>query len=423
MVFVTSKVVKHEWAAIKNGHIHYQSRYQHKNLADSSVTRNNDMDTARFIIDSTSAGQKNDIKASDNRKKRYADSLIGNLSAAGSLTKSLKVDPNKGKTDNNVSSSPIANDQEAKNLKNLFTGKSRVDKNSVGARSNNRSYTIKSFSDQSRAQLQGQANYRTDNSRILLSYPYQSLNFNMPQATTLPMGYPHANLSLAPLAKGNIKNKSSGSASKPQSAGNLSSFEWGLLVGVNSPGSFTPKSQNANFYGSLGIDPFAGAYATYHFSDKWRAGLQLRVLSPSTITGSYQIPHKIQNDSINTTTYRAQADSRKLYSIQVPIYATCQLTNFAALKGGPVLGFPIKQFSTAKTDSASMQLLTSSRYDQKFDLGLSGGVTLRYKRFSFDVAYLRGLTTHNVKGDSLSYKMHNSQLQFTIGIQLGWKKR
>jgi len=421
MVFVTSKVVRHERAATKKSHKHYRSAPLDKKMADSSKIQYNDVDSSGFPGDSTSMDQKNNMKAVDSVRNAPVGQLTESVTAAGAHTKSSAVIPNNNERGNKPGNSGKENHLDNKNTSGLLAGTRNMETSSINTGSNNRSHNVQSFTDKTRVQLQAQKNYYPDKSTLLLGEPFQSLNFNMPQATTLFIGYPHSNLVLAPLDKSKIKNGPSSPASKSKSAGN-SPLEWGLLIGVNSPGSFTPKNQNANFYGSLGIDPFAGAYATYHFGDKWGAGLQLRVLSPSTITGNYQIPHKIQTDSINTTTYRAQPDSRKLYSVQVPVYATYQLSNFAALKAGPVLSFPIKQLSTAKTDSASAQLLTSSRYDQKFDLGLTGGVILRYKRLSFDIAYLRGFTTHTVKSDSLSYKMHNSQLQFTIGIQLGGKK-
>jgi hypothetical protein len=421
MVFVTSKVVRHEWASAKKSQVrHPHGRYSDKNLGDSSVAQYTDADTSGFFADSTSSEPADKSRSAVNSKDDKAYQLVKNLPAAGRTAEAVSATSNKDEAGKKFRGS-VRNGEPDKNHSGHVSSDSTAhQKSMIYSGSNKRGHTVPSSSNRNTKGAQQEVNnyHHADKLQALLDEARQNWGFDIPQLIDPLLKYPRPRSRPLPFTNDDQKN------TNPSKSGSAnSSLEWGLLVGFNSPGSFTPKSQNANFYGGLAFDPFVGAYAAYHPGDKWGIGLQLRVLSPSTITGNYQIPHKIQKDSTTITTYRAQPDSRKLYSVQMPVYATYQITNFAAIKAGPVLSLPVKQFSIAKTDSASRQLLGTSHYDQKLDLGFTGGIILRYKRLSFDAAYLRGLTTHQVRSDSLSYRVHNSQLQFTIGIQLGGRKR
>jgi hypothetical protein len=264
------------------------------------------------------------------------------------------------------------------------------------------------------------------NQIVLLGQPRQSFNVGTWTISSSPIFQPVTlqNAFIAS-AKGS-QNTNKGANTKIKTPGNPnSSFEWGLLIGANSSGSFTPKSQNSNFYGSLPVDAFAGLYGTYDLSEKWGIGTQVRVLSPAMVKGRYaKSTYTQRTDTINVVKTTYTNDSRKIYSVQLPLYAAYHATSNISFKAGPVISFPVKQFSTAIIDSANRALLTGSRYDQKIDLGLSGGVSVRYKRLIFEATYLKGLTNHTITSDSLSYKTHTSgTLQFTIGIQLGGKKK
>ena len=203
---------------------------------------------------------------------------------------------------------------------------------------------------------------------------------------------------------------------------NNAAWEWGLLIGANSSGSFTPKSQNSNFYGSSPVDLFTGVYGTYDLNEKWGIGAQVRFLTPAVIKGTFVSTTVTRSDSATIIRTKSTNDQRKVYSVQVPLYAIYHVNNSLSFKAGPVISFPVKQLNIA-ADSATRAVFTQAHYDQKTDIGLIGGVSLRYKRLIFEASYLKGLTRHSIALDSLSYRSANSTLQFTIGIQLGRKKK
>lgn len=254
------------------------------------------------------------------------------------------------------------------------------------------------------------------NSALTLETPRQSFTINNTMSNQFPIvNRPAFRKPVLDKPQKEPKVKTTGSTG--------SSFEWGLLIGANSKGSFTPKSQNSNFYGRLPVDLFAGAFGSFNFNEKWAFSPQARVLSPVVLSGNYKISHSTQRtDTINITTTRYINDSKKVYSVQVPLYVAYKATNAISLKAGPVFSIPVKQFGIAKIDSANRSILGISRYDQKLDLGLSGGISVRYKRLIFEATYLKGLTSHRVGTDSLSFSSQANSLQFTIGIQLGKKK-
>jgi len=198
-------------------------------------------------------------------------------------------------------------------------------------------------------------------------------------------------------------------------------FEWGVLMGANSNGSFTSKNLNHNFYGSLPLDIFTGAYGTYHLNPKWGIGTQVMILSPMVVKGgTYTRSYLNYTDSLTTLKYRNISDSKKVYSVQFPLYATYQYTKSIGFKAGPVISFPVKQYNTStQIDSVSSSIITHSRYDEKPGYGFTGGINFRYKRIIFETTYLKGLTRHSITSDSLIHKSTNNTFQFTIRLQLG----
>jgi hypothetical protein len=215
------------------------------------------------------------------------------------------------------------------------------------------------------------------------------------------------------------------SKNKTRNPGN-GSFDWGILIGANSNGSFTAKNLNSNFYGSLPIDIFPGAYVTYNVNPKWGIGTQIMVLSPTVVKGgTYIRPYLNYTDSITTLKFKSISDSKKIYSVQLPIYAVYHFNENLDFKAGSVISFPVKQYNTTtQVDSVSRVILTTSRYDQKTDFSALAGVSYRYKMIVFEASYLKGLKSHTISvSDSLIHKATNNTFQFTIKLQLGGNKK
>ncbi|HEY2580276.1 MAG TPA: outer membrane beta-barrel protein [Mucilaginibacter sp.] len=218
---------------------------------------------------------------------------------------------------------------------------------------------------------------------------------------------------------------------KNSSSPNLS-IDWGVLTGVNSSGSFTAKSQNSNFYGSSPVDLFFGLYATYNIGDKWGVNSQIRLFSPQNITTTYTHANQSKIDSGQLLQITS---SRKLYSINIPLHAVYKANSNLSFMAGPVINIPVKQLNTStilqpaaiKSDSVYypkvLATLNGTKYEQKLNFGLSGGVDIQIKRFSIGASYMKSLSGYQVSSDFGSYKSYNSTFQFTIGFQLNKLKR
>jgi len=228
---------------------------------------------------------------------------------------------------------------------------------------------------------------------------------------------------------GNIKASAKEKNAKATNINNSSplNIDWGLLAGVNTSGSFTPKNQNSNFYGSLPVDLYFGLYGAYNLNSKWGINSQVQLFSPQTITGTYS--HTNQNRADSGQTLKI-TDSWKRYAVNVPIYVRYKVTGNISVMGGPVLNFPVKQVyarSTLqpggiKSDSAYYAnvrgLLDSTKYDQKLNFGLSGGLNIQFKRLSIEATYLKSLSGYRATSGFGSHTYGNGTFQFTVGFQL-----
>jgi hypothetical protein len=212
-----------------------------------------------------------------------------------------------------------------------------------------------------------------------------------------------------------------------------SGVDWGILAGINLPGSFTPKNQNANIYGSLPVDVFLGAFVTYNFNNKWAIGSQIRLLNPHMVSGSYTHANGSKIDTNQTLQIN---DSRKIYTIDLPLHLSYNVTNSLSFKAGPVISIPVKQvtgsssFQTSKARkdttayySTVTGALNNTGFDKKINYGISGGVTLHVNRLLFDATYYRGLQTQKVTSAFGSYTANTNGLQLTIGFKLNKTKR
>ena len=204
-------------------------------------------------------------------------------------------------------------------------------------------------------------------------------------------------------------------------------LDWGILTGVNSSGSFTPKSQNSNFYGSLPVDLFFGLFANYNVNDKWAIGSQIRLFNPQTVTTTYT---HANGSKIDSTQSLKITSSRKLYSVSIPVRVIYKANDNISFVGGPVINIPVKQLNATttlqpaaiKSDSTYYTkvstILNGTQYEQKLNFGLSGGVNIHFKRLIFEAAYLKSLNGYQVTSGYGSYRSYNGTIQFTIGFQL-----
>ncbi len=206
-----------------------------------------------------------------------------------------------------------------------------------------------------------------------------------------------------------------------------SKLEFGILAGVNTDGSFTAKSQNANFYGSFPVDGFFGLFTTYYFNDKWGVNLSVRGLNPQTFSGTYNHSNDSKIDTLQTLN---MSDSRKVYFVDVPLNLVFKPNPYLSLKAGPVFSLPVKQvngistFQTGKLKKDSVyyvkvnQTIKATTYTQSINVGLSAGASAQMGRFVFDAAYIRGLKGLTIGSGLGSYTANSNYFLLTIGFNL-----
>ena len=251
------------------------------------------------------------------------------------------------------------------------------------------------------------------------------LGVNKIQPSPLPILSSRLNQTIARISN-QTKSGKNAKPAKPQN-NNPSNIDWGLLIGVNTSGSFTPKSQNANFYGSAPIDPWFGLFASYKINDSWAIAPQVRFFSPQTIVTGYTHANQSKVDSGQSLAITA---SRKMYAVSVPIYAVYNAGNGLRLKAGPVINFPVKQINTSsvllpfniRTDTSYYKnisaILNATQYQQNINFGLSVGASYQYGRFIFEATYLKSLSGYGITSGLGAYKSYNGTFQLSIGFQL-----
>ncbi len=220
------------------------------------------------------------------------------------------------------------------------------------------------------------------------------------------------------------QKKSKTDKSKNQASSN---FDFGILTGINSSGSFTVKNQNSNFYGSLPVDVYFGLFAAYNKGGKWGMDMQVRALNPQKISGSYTHANGSNIDSGQTLKV---SDSRKAYFVSIPVRASYKINSNISVKAGPVINIPVKQLTgtatllpaNLKTDTnyypTVISQLKNTTYQQKINFGLSGGVSVTYKRLFLEAAYSKNLSGYNVSSGFGNYKSNAGGVQVTIGFSL-----
>jgi len=209
-----------------------------------------------------------------------------------------------------------------------------------------------------------------------------------------------------------------------------SKLDWGLLTGVNSAGSFTGKSQNANFYGSFPVDLYFGLFATYNFSNKWGLGLGVRALNPQSVSGTYSHSNDSKKDTLQTLD---MSDARKLYFVDIPLNLVFKPSQAISIKAGPVFSLPVKQangistFQTGKLKKDSLyyvgvtKTINATTYTPDLNIGLSAGIGFQTGRFIFDAAYVTGLKGITVGSALGSYTANNSSFLFSVSFKLNKK--
>lgn len=386
-----------------------------KNLSSTKYDKpKTGSDSAGNIKEYSDAENKTGSKLSAANKKRSGtlNSNAGRTSSVEALAENkaadIKKHNNAADKDLTVNGSSATNKMARSGFVSRDSKKGNTTAGTPGSSQNSANNDNLSEPGSNGANLTNGQYYSQSNKLVLLPQPLQSPVISSNQIENYPVET--YRIAAQPRASTSAKTQ------KDKAKSLNRSFEWGVLLGTNSNRSFTAKNQNHNFYGSFPVDFFTGAYGTYYLNQKWGIGTQANILSPMVVKGSTYTDPLAPNNSIS--------DSKKIYSVQFPIYTTYQLTKTIGLKAGPVISFPVKEFSAyAATDSLSGSIITHSRYDQKTDYSFMGGINLRYKWITFETTYLKGLTSHSIMSDSMIHRATNNTFQFTIKLRLGTIKQ
>jgi len=223
------------------------------------------------------------------------------------------------------------------------------------------------------------------------------------------------------------KTKNRGSFSLP--------FEWGILAGINAPGSFDQARQN-NSKG-MPFDMYGGLFATYSLNNKWAINLQTRLPVPHQAKGSYLHTEEGKADTgqaVKTVNSRI-TDSRKMYTTDIALHMLYSVTPNIGVKAGPVLSIPLTQangvsvVSTTGTPKDTIayysklaDAINGTSIEKKIRYGISGGVSINYKRFLLDATYYHDLQKQKVSSSLGGYTANTNNLQIAIGFRLNKKK-
>jgi hypothetical protein len=214
-----------------------------------------------------------------------------------------------------------------------------------------------------------------------------------------------------------------------------SNLDWGILFAVNSNGSFTPKNENKNIYGSLPVDAYTGLFATYNLSSKWAVDMQVKLLVPEKVSGGYNHDFSTRNDTgqVVTQTYKI-TDTRKIYSAQIPLHLVYNITKNISVKAGPVFNLPIKHFGASSLTATTDTVIDSIGYagrlvdtigritlKRRLGVGISGGISINYKRIRLEAVYYRS-PPYKISSPAGSYSPAVNNIQISLGFKLNRTK-
>lgn len=212
-------------------------------------------------------------------------------------------------------------------------------------------------------------------------------------------------------------------------------IDWGLLAGINTPGSFTSANKKAT--NGVPFDVYSGLFASYNLNDKWSVNLQARLPSPHLARGNYSHTEEGKTDTTGTHTVNSRIiDSRKMYMVDIPLHLVYRVSPNIGIKGGAVLSIPLTDANGISTVTTSGTLkdsvayfnkmseaLNNTRMERKIYYGVSGGVSLNYGRLLLDATLYHNFQAQKVSSSLGGYTSDNNSLQITVGFRLNKKRQ
>lgn len=180
---------------------------------------------------------------------------------------------------------------------------------------------------------------------------------------------------------------------------------------------------------------YVGIFGSYRIRTKLLLNVGVRLNTSTTLSGSYITkPSGYLRDTLST--YKV-SDNRKLMLLNVPLTLEYRLSNQISINAGPVISFPLSQSkgntqselykaqlpSTKYLDSARHRAVDSTlNYTKvnKVNLGITGGISIRFNQFYMEGKYLRNLTPYKVSNTLGGYQQYNGSFQ--LGLRYQFKK-
>lgn len=188
-------------------------------------------------------------------------------------------------------------------------------------------------------------------------------------------------------------------------------------------------SQNSSLY--------LGVTGSYNLGNRLLLNAGVRLSTSAKVSGSYNTkPSVIYLDSLSL--YKV-SDNMKIVMLNVPLTVEYKISDRISVNAGPVISFPVSQSANhresqfIKGEGPSSAYLTSLRQHvvdstltetthnrlDKINLGITGGVNIRFGKFYIDAKYLRGFTPYRAVSSVLGgYQQNYQSLQLGIGYKL-----
>jgi len=193
-------------------------------------------------------------------------------------------------------------------------------------------------------------------------------------------------------------------------------FDYGIEAGLN-------KGNTSGLY--------VGVFGTYRLKTRWLLNAGLRIISSEALSGSYTAPAVYYfPDSLQPFKV---TDKRKLLVLNIPLTIEYRISNLISLNLGPVISLPVRQSSksyqlgplinqmdTISSKSLSVDTVLKRTIMNKINMGVTGGVSIHFSQFYFDIRYQQSITPYKVSSDFGSYQQYNRSLQ--LGIRYKFKK-
>lgn len=172
---------------------------------------------------------------------------------------------------------------------------------------------------------------------------------------------------------------------------------------------------------------FFGGYINQKITNRLSIQPEVTLNLSVPVAGGYSYPNNIKPDSLLPIEV---TNLRRLMVLNIPLLLQYQLSNKLSIKAGPVIGFAINERKVTSTISNQPVVrdtltytdqvgtgLNQTTLNNKFTLGLSGGVNYYFKPFFVEAGYLYNFKYYRVSSAAGAYNYRFNALQINVGYR------